>query len=689
MSGSVENLRNIALVGGQGMGKTSLAEAILFQAKIVSRMGSVEQGSTVSDYDTVEKERRFSVNPSLLSLSWQDRKINVIDCPGFPDFIEKTIPVLRVVESALFVISPLSEGGGETQKLRQYVLRERVPCCVFVNKLDEAKVDLRALVNDIEKKFGLPCVPLQIPLVQDGNLAGVVDLIRLKGALYEKGKSSEIEVPEGVSETEEYRRKLLETVAETDDALIEKYLEEEDLEEGEIKKGLRDGFAGRTFVPLVCGSATRSVGIDLLLDLMVEFFPSPLSKSPVKGSSPREEGEVERKIDPGEALSVFVFQTLSEAHLGEMNVFKVFSGTLSSGSMVHNSSKGKEEKIGQLCLLRGSSRSEISEVSAGDIGAVAKLRDTDTADTFSQKNKPIVFAPFDFSEPASSLALKPKQEKDEQKMSTALARLVKVDPLLKVSVDRESGQTILSGTGEVHLEVAIERLRRDFNVEVETAEPQIPYRETILVASEAQGRHKKQSGGRGQYGDVWLRIKPLPRGEGIEFVTKIKGGVVPSRFIPAVKKGVTKATKKGVLASYPLVDVEVTLFDGTYHPVDSSDIAFQIAGAIGLKKAVEQAKAILLEPILELEVQVPEEFLGETNGDLNSRRGRILEVEHFEGGGRIKASVPQAELHNYSAVLRSITQGRGTFTRRFSHYEKVPDEITQKIISQAKEAKQK
>ena len=689
MQGSVENLRNIALVGGQGMGKTSLAEAMLFQAKIIGRTGNVKEGSTVSDYDGVEKERRFSVNPSLLHLSWQDRKINLIDCPGFADFIEKTIPVFRVVESALFVVSPLTEGGGEAERVRQYILRENVPCCVFLNKLDEARVDLPDLVKKIEETFSLPCLPLQIPFIQDGNFAGVLDLIKLKGVLYEKGKSSQIQVPEGFSEAEEYRGRLLEIVAETDDALIEKYLEEEDLEETEIRGGLRDGFVRRSFVPLVCGSATKSIGVDLLLDLMVEFFPSPLSRGRVKGQFPGKEGEVERKIDPEESLSVFVFQTLSEAHLGEMSVFKVFSGTLSSGTAVYNSSKGKEEKIGQLYLLQGSSRSEISEISAGDIGAVAKLKDTDTADTLSRKDKPIVFAPLGLSEPVSSLALKPKQEKDEQKMSTALSRLVKVDPLLKVDADKESGQTILSGKGKVHLEVAIERLKRDFNVELEAEKPQVPYRETILIASEAQGRYKRQSGGRGQYGDVWLGVKPLGRGEGFEFVKKIKGGVVPARFIPAVEKGVKGAMRKGFLASYPLVDMEVTLFDGTYHPVDSSDIAFQIAGAIGFKKALEQAQAILLEPIVELEVQVPEEFLGETSGDLNSRRGRILEIEHLEGGGRIKATVPQAELHNYSTVLRSKTQGRGIFTRRFSHYEKVPDEIAQKIISQSKESDRK
>ena len=688
MSSSMENLRNIALVGGQGMGKTSLAEAILFQAKIIGRMGSVGEGTTVSDYDGVEKERRFSVNPSLVHLAWQDRKINLIDCPGFADFVEKIVPVLRVVESALFVVSPLTEGGGEAERVRQYILRENVPCCVFLNKLDEAKPDLPALVKKIEKTFGLPCLPLQIPLIQDGNFAGVVNLIKLKGVLYEKGKSSQIQVPEGVSEAEEYRRKLLEAVAETDDALIEKYLEEEDLDELEIKKGLRDGFIRRSFVPLVCGSATKSMGVDLLLDLIVEFFPTPLSRGRIKGSSPAKE-EVERKIDPEEALSVFVFQTLSETHLGEMNVLKVFSGTLSSGTTVYNSSKDKAEKIGQLYLLQGSSRSEISEISAGDIGAVAKLKDTETADTFSQKDKPIVFAPLDFSEPISSLALRPKQEKDEQKMSTALTRLAKVDPLLKVDVDRESGQTILSGKGEVHLEVAIKRLKSDFNVEVETEEPRVPYRETILAASEAQGRYKRQSGGRGQYGDAWLRIRPLARGEGFKFVDEIKGGAVPARFIPAVEKGVKEAMRKGFLASYPLIDMEVALFDGTYHPVDSSDIAFHIAGAMGLKKAVDKAKAVLLEPIVELEVQVPEEFLGETSGDLNSRRGRILEIEHFEGGGRIKATVPQAELHNYSTVLRSITQGRGVFIRRFSHYEQVPDEIARKIISQAKESSQK
>lgn len=664
----IEKLRNIALIGGQGTGKTSLAEAMLYQAKIINKMGSTRQRNTVSDYNGIEKKREFSIYPSLLHLMWQDYKINLLDSPGFADFVEKIIPILKVVETVLLVISPSMVAGSETRRAWQYAAKEKVPSLVFVNKLDEEKLDFTELVKKIEDEFTISCLPLQLPLTQNGDFCGLVNLIELKAKIYEDGKVKDVQIPQGLQgKVEELRKKLVEAAAETDDTLIEKYLGEEELSQSEIKEGLKNGMVKGAFVPLLCGSAVKDIGIDLLLDTMVNILPSPLSE------------EVEKK-----GLSAFVFQTLSEPHLGELSLFRVYSGILSSGNSVYNSTKKREEKIGQIYLIQGNSREEVSQIAAGDIGMVVKLKDTDTGDTFSTKENPMIFPPLELPQPATATALKPKGQKDEQKMSTTLARLVKVDPLLKVEVDKESGQTILSGRGEVHLEIVIERLKNEFNVEVETSKPKVPYRETLTTAAEAQGRYKRQTGGHGQYGDVWLRIQPLARGEEFRFVNKIKGGTVPSRYIPAVEKGVRKALKKGILASCPVVDIEVTLFDGSYHSVDSSDIAFQIAASMGFKKALQEANSILLEPIAEVEIEVPDEFMGETNGDLNSRRGRILEVEPFGGRQRIKAHVPLAELHKYSTSLRSITQGEGTFAKKFSHYERAPDEVAQKIIAQAK-----
>jgi len=668
---SIKDLRNVAIVGQQGGGKTSLTEAMLYQAGVINKMGSVKEGTTVSDYDKIEKERGFSINPSLGYLMWRNHKINLFDTPGFVDFIEKVKPILRAAESALVVVSPSMLAGTETKKVWEYASQEKIPCLIFLNKLDEEEVNFATLIKEIEEKFAVSCPSLQLPLIQNGVFSGVIDLIKLKMRTYKDGKSEEKEIPqEFEEEVKRFRKKLLEAVAETEDTLIEKYLEEEELSEEEIKKGLKDGFLKGTFVPLLCGSAIKGIGVNLLLDAIVDFFPSPLMREEAKGKS----------------LSAFIFQTLSEAHLGEISLFKVYSGVLPSGSTVYNSVKEKEEKIGQVYVMQGNKRGEVSEAIAGDIGALAKLKNTDTGDTFCTKEAPVILPPLEFSEPTTSIALRPETEKDEQKMSTALAKLVKVDPLLKIEVDKESGQTILSGMGEVHLEITIKKLKEEFNVGVKTEEPRIPYRETITIPAEAQGKYKRQSGGRGQYGDVWLRIRPLARGEGSKFTNEIKGGAVPSRYIPAVEKGVKEAMKKGFLASYPLVDMEVTLFDGTYHPVDSSDIAFQIAASMGMRKAVEQAKPTLLEPIAEVEVEVPDEFLGDASGDLNSRRGRILAVESFEDIKRIKAHIPFSELSNYSTQLRSLTQGKGTFRRKFSHYERVPDEIAQRIIAQAKKS---
>lgn len=685
-----KDIRNVAIVGQQDSGKTTLIEAILYYTGIINKMGNTKEGSTVTDYDRLEKERGFTINPSLVYTTWKGKKINLVDTPGFPDLIEKVRSILKVVETSLILLSPDTISGSEIRRVSDYSEKENLSRLIFLNKIESGEIDFYAILDQVEKQLNLKPLPLTCPLVKDKKVMGSIDLIRMKGIVYNQGKSKEEGIPEELTPTvTKLRENLMESVAETNDQLIEKYLERGELTEEEIKQGLKEAILNGSVVPLLTGSALNGVGIDILLDMLAEFFPSPDYRKSVKGVVPGKEGEeVERKIDSTQPLCAQVFFTLSEMHLGEVSFIKVFSGNLFSGSSVYNAGKNEDEKIGQIYLMRGNKREETPQLVAGDMGALTKLKSAETGDTFSTRDNPLILPKVEFPEANTSIALKPKDEKDEQRLSTVLTRLAKVDPLLRVEVDRESGQTILSGMGEVHLELVIDRIRKDFNIDVETEEPEIPYRETITTSSEAQGKYKRQSGGRGQYGDVWLRIKPLPRGEGFKFVDEIKGGVVPARFIPSVEKGIKEAMKKGNLAGYPMVDMEVTLFDGSYHSVDSSDIAFQIAASMGLRKAVDAANPILLEPIMELEVEVPSECLGDVNGDLSSRRGRILEVQPLGGREKIKANVPLSELRNYSTTLRSITQGRGSFTQRFSHYERVPDEIAQKIISQRKAKKE-
>jgi len=690
MAYSTENIRNLVLAGQQGSGKTTLIESVLYNTGVIGKPGNVREGNTVCDYDWLEKERGFTINPSVAYVMWKDKKINLIDTPGFGDLVEKVRFTLKVVEGAIIVVSSDTLSGSETQKVSRYITEEKLPSLVFLNKVEDEGIDLKGTLERLEKQLNLKPVVLSWPIFKDRKIVGVVDVVEMKGKVYNQGKVEEVTIPEEIrGEVEELREKLMEAVAEVNDTLTEKYLEEEKLSPSELKEGLKEGIARREVIPLLAGSALNNIGIDMILDIICEFFPSPLWRKSVKGFTPgKEDKEVEVKVGSEGSLCAQVFFTLFEPHLGEVSFVKVFSGLLSSGSSIYNATRGADEKIGQIYLMRGNRREEVPELVAGDIGALTKLKSAQTGDTFCTRQNPLVLPRVESSEANTFIALKPKDEKDEQRLSEALSRLAKVDPLLKVETDRESGQTILSGMGEVHLELVINRIKKDFNVDVATEEPEIPYRETITKQAEAQGKYKRQTGGRGQYGDVWLRIKPLPRGEGFRFKDEIKGGVVPARFIPSVEKGVREAMKKGNLANYPMVDMEVTLFDGSYHPVDSSDIAFQIAASMGLKKAVEAASPILLEPIMELEVEVPSECLGDVNGDLSSRRGRILEVQPLGGREKIKAHVPLAELRNYSTTLRSITQGRGTFTQRFSHYERVPDEIAQKIIEARKPKKE-
>lgn len=677
-------LRNIVIMGEQGTGKTTLSEAILYQGKVIEKPGKVEEGTTISDYDPLERKRGMSINPSLLWLEYEGCRINIIDTPGFTDFVEKIYPVLRAVEGAVLVTSPSLGIGMDTKWLWEEARKEKIPCLVFYTRIDEEEPNLEKIAKEIEKELGGRCAFLNVPFRKGGSL-GLYDILAQESFQYsEKGKEKK-DTPPFVSE---WVKKLTEIAAEAEDALIEKYLEEEKLEPKEIVAGLKKQFREGNLVLVGFGAGTVPAGVDSLLRWIKDIFPSPEEREEVRGTHPESGEEIKRKIDPGQPLSGFVFFALSEEHVGEMILFKIYSGTLPSGGSFYNVNKKVEEKVGQIYLLQGNKREEISEVSAGGIGMVTRLKATGIGDSLSTKENPILFPPLKFSQPTTSIALRVKDKKDEQRISSALSRISKVDPLLRVEVDPESTQTVLSGMGEIHLELVTQRLKEEFKVNIETEPPRIPYRETITKEATAQGKYKRQTGGRGQYGDVWLRIRPLPRGEGFKFVDQIRGGVVPAKYIPSVEKGVREALKKGVLASCPVVDVEVTLYDGSYHPVDSSDIAFHIAGSLGFKKAAQEAGPILLEPIMEVEVEIPEKFLGEVNGDLNSRRGKILGIEPVGEKQRVRAQVPLAELHNYSTRLRSITQGKGRFRKKFSHYEKVPEEIAQKIIAQAKEEKE-
>lgn len=688
MAYSTENMRNLVLVGQQGSGKTTLVEAILYHTGVINKLGSVTEGNTVCDYDWLEKQKGFTINPSLVYTRWEEKKINLIDTPGFPELVEKVRPILKVTETALVIASPDTISGSGIKRTLRYLREEKLPYLVFLNKIETKQADFSKILNQLEQQLGIKPVPLTYPMMEGQKLVGLIDIIEMKGKIYKQGKAEQVEIPEQLKPTaNQLREKLMEATAEISDEFIEKYLEEGELTPEQIKQGLKKGISDVDIVPLLTGSAVEGIGIDLLLDILTGLFPSPMWRRKIKATATqKQDEEVEIKIGPQEPLCTQVFLTLFEPHLGEVSFIKVFSGALSSGGSIYNANKKEVEKIGQIYLMQGNNREETPELTTGDIGALTKLKSVETGDTFCSQTNSIILSPPPFPEANTSIALKPKNEKDEQRLSVALSRLMKVDPLLKVEVNKESGQTILSGRGEIHLDLIINRINKDFNVEVETEQPQIPYREAITQQAEAQGRYKRQSGGRGQYGDVWLRIKPLPRGEGFRFVDEIKGGAVPARFIPSVEKGVKETMKKGGLAHCPMVDMEVTLFDGSYHSVDSSDIAFQIAASMGVRKAVDAASPILLEPIMEIEVETPSECMGDVNGDLSSRRGRILEVQPLEGRDKIKAHVPLAQLRNYSTILRSITQGRGMFSQKFSHYEKTPDEIAQRII-EAKKAK--
>ncbi len=682
------SIRNVALVGHGGSGKTSLASALLFDAGSVNRPGRVEDGSTVTDFDPDEIERKISLQAALAFAEWKKAKINLIDTPGYANFLSEARAGLRVVDAALVVVDAVAGVEVQTEKVWGYTEEFGVARLVVVNRMDRENASFERALGTVEQAFGRGAVPVAIPVGQEKDLRGVVDLVSQTAQIYAGDASGKFETTEIPAEAQEaaksWREKLVEMVAESNEDLIEEFFEKGTLSQEQLSKGLRSAVMAGKLYPVLPVSALLNVGVHALLDAIVDLLPSPADRGEVKGSDPATKAELVRPPAADAPLSAFVFKTLVDPHAGRISLFRVYSGTLKSDSAVHNVSRDSAERVGSLLLLQGKGQTQVAELQAGDIGAVAKLKDTQTGDTLADKANPIAYPPVVFPEPATTFAIEPKTRGDDDKISTALQRLLEEDPVLRVSRDAQTHEMLLSGMGQLHIEVVVGRLRKRYKVEVNLKKPKIPYRETIKASCEAHGRHKKQTGGHGQFGDCRIRMKPLPRGEDFKFVDDIFGGSIPKNFIPAVEKGIQDARLKGFLAGYPMVDFQVELYDGQYHDVDSSEMSFKIAGSLAFKDAVPKCKPTLLEPIMRVEIAVPDDYAGAVMGDLSSRRGRPQGMEPKGSLQVIKAEVPFSEMLSYDAELTSMTGGRGSYHMEMDHYDEVPSHLQEKIIAAAK-----
>ncbi|MDI6773271.1 MAG: elongation factor G [bacterium] len=687
---SSDRIRNIAVIGHGGTGKTTLVEAMLFRTGAIDRQGRVEDGTTTTDFDPEEIRRKHTINASLAPLEWEGAKVNLIDTPGYPDFLGEMVGALRVSEGALVVVDARAGVEVQTEQAWSRADEQGLARLVIVNRLDREHASFAQAMEGLNARFGKQIVPLLLPIGTEAGLCGVVDVLSMKAHTVRDGQESVQELPSELSEdAAAARERLMELAAEGDDALLEKYLETGTLSDEELRRGLIAGVRAGKIVPAVPASATKRIGVGQVLSAIVDLLPSPADRGPISGTHPRNGSEV--PVEPSEAgpFAALVFKTMADPYVGKLSYFRVYGGTFASDSQVFNVSRDKTERVGQLYHLRGKQQEATSFVGPGDIGAVAKLAETATGNTLCSKDAPVRLAPVVFPQPAISLAIEPKSKADEDKMGSALHRLAEEDPTFSVRRDPELKQTVISGMGESHLEIMADRLRRKFGVDVVLSPPRVSYRETIKGRGQAQGRHVKQSGGRGQYGVCSVEMEPLPRGSGFEFVDKIFGGAIPNQYIPSVEKGARKALEEGILAGYPVVDVRVRLVDGKYHDVDSSDIAFQLAGALAVKEAATQAGLTLLEPILDLAVRVPEALMGDIIGDLNSKRARISGMEsQGDGTTIVRAQVPQGEVLRYASDLRSITGGRGSFTASFSRYDPVPGHVAERLVAEARRQKE-
>lgn len=678
-----KNLRNVGIVGHSGAGKTTLTEAILYYTKTIDRFGKVEEGTTISDYDAEERKRKISISTSVVNCEWDNTKINLVDTPGYFDFVGEVIQGLRATDMALITVCSVSGIQVGTEKAWNYVNKSKMPRAFFINKLDRENSNFEKVLTQLKERFGISVVPIQYPIGSEENFNGVINVISRRARIFNPKTHAmeESDVPADlIDKVDECKNMIMEAVAETDEVLLEKYFSEGVLSDEEIYHGLINGSAKGEIAPVMCGSAYLGIGTETLIEDIIECFPSPENMEPVRAKDVKNDKETLVKIDESSPFSAFVFKTIADPFVGKMSLFRVMTGKAKADSVVYNTNKEKQEKVGTMYFLRGKNQIPANEIIAGDIGAVAKLQFTATGDTLCEMAAPIAFEEINFPSPSMSLSVLPKSKGDEDKISSGLAKLLEEDPTFKISRDIENAETIVSGVGETHLDIIASKLKNKFGADVLLSIPKVPYRETIKKISDVQGKHKKQSGGHGQYGDVKIKFEPRFDGDELEFVDQVVGGVVPRQYIPAVEKGLKECITRGVLAGYPVIRLRATLHDGSYHPVDSSEMAFKVAASLAYKKGLQTAEPILLEPIMHLEVFVPEDYMGDIIGDINKKRGRVLGMEPEGEYQKIIAEVPQAELHKYATDLRSMTQARGSFVMKFDRYEEVPSNEAAKII---------
>ncbi len=684
----LERVRNIGIAAHIDAGKTTTTERILFYSGVVHKIGEVHEGTTITDWMDQERERGITITAAAISTSWKDHKINIIDTPGHVDFTIEVERSMRVLDGVIAVFCSVGGVQPQSETVWRQADRYKVPRIVFVNKMDRTGANFYRVYEQIRDRLRANAVPIQIPIGAEDNLKGVVDLVRMRAYIYYDDLGQDIrdeEIPEDTLEfAQEYRVKLIEAVAETSDELMEKYLEGEDLTEAEIRSALRQGTIDGTIVPMLCGSAFKNKGVQLLLDAVIDYLPAPIDIAAIQGTLP-DGSTVERSADDQAPLSALAFKVMADKFVGRLTFVRVYSGVLTKGSYVFNSSKRKKERVSRLIVLKADERIDVDELRAGDLGAIPGLTDTLTGDTLCDEQSPVILESLFIPEPVISVAVEPKTKQDMEKLSKALKALSEEDPTFRVSIDPETNQTVIAGMGELHLEILVDRMLREFKVEANVGAPQVAYRETIRKpVNRIEGKFIRQSGGKGQYGHVVIDLEPGEPGSGFEFVSKIVGGSVPKEYISPAEQGMKEACESGILAGYPLIDVKVTLVDGSYHDVDSSEMAFKIAGSMAIKEAVTKASPIMLEPMMKVEVEVPEDFLGDVMGDLNSRRGQIEGMGSEQGITKVKAKVPLAAMFGYATDIRSKTQGRGTFTMEFSHYEEVPRNVAEAIIAKAK-----
>jgi elongation factor G len=683
---SLNDTRNIGIMAHIDAGKTTTTERILFYTGRVHKIGETHEGAATMDWMEQEQERGITITSAATTAQWKGHRINIIDTPGHVDFTVEVERSLRVLDGSVGVFC--AKGGVEPQS--ETVWRQadkyKVPRIAYINKMDIVGADFFGAVEQMRERLGANAVPIQLPIGKEDTFEGIIDLIKNVAYFYvdDLGTRTEArDIPEEYKEqAEEYRTKMIEAIAELDEDLMMKYLEGEEPTEEELKKALRKGVVNVEIIPVLCGSSYKNKGVQLMLDAVVDYMPSPLDVPPIQGELP-DGSEAHRKSDDNEPFSALAFKIMTDPYVGKLTFFRVYSGTLDSGSYVLNTTKEKRERVGRILQMHANSREEIKTVYAGDIAAAVGLKDTGTGDTLCDEKNPIILESMVFPEPVIDVAIEPKTKSDQDKLGMALAKLAEEDPTFRTETNEETGQTIISGMGELHLDVIVDRLKREFKVEANVGNPQVAYRETFRSSAKVEGKFIRQSGGRGQYGHVWIEFEPLEEGAGFEFVNKIVGGVVPKEYIPAVQSGVEEALQNGVLAGYPMVDIRATLYDGSYHDVDSSEMAFKIAGSMALKAAKSKCQPVLLEPVMKVEVTVPEDYMGDVMGDINSRRGRVEGMEARGGAQVIRAMVPLAEMFGYATNLRSRTQGRGVYSMFFDHYEEVPKNIAEEIISKA------